>query len=114
MPHSTTPDPIRKITDQVELIDWLIEQVKAQEPEMIGAGEVTCFDTLADEYKYGHFAELKFLEEYLKAVFDNIADQHQKVSCSPAVRYLAAEALGYGIYIQALGPSTSSLCCSGK
>ncbi|MGX8010122.1 hypothetical protein ACVDG8_014715 [Mesorhizobium sp. ORM8.1] len=94
MPKTSTPEPIRKITDQVELIDWLIDLVKSDKPEMIRAGEVTCFDTVALEYKYGRLDLGDMWGEYLVHLFDDLVDQEEKVLCSPAVRWLAARALG--------------------
>ncbi|AZV18148.1 hypothetical protein [Mesorhizobium sp. M7A.F.Ce.TU.012.03.2.1] len=86
---------VRTITDQVELIDWLVEQVKATEPTLVGAREVQLFDSIAEEFKYGRFCAPMEPGEYLSEVFDDIADQDEKVECSARVRWVAAEALGY-------------------
>lgn len=95
MPQTSNPEPVRTITDQVEFIDWLVGQVKASDPELIGAGEVKLFDFVVQEFKYGRFRTPMGAGEFLAEAFDDIADQDEKVECSIAVRWLAAEAVGH-------------------
>ncbi|MES0198605.1 hypothetical protein [Mesorhizobium sp. M0011] len=102
MPTTCCKRQIRKITDQVELIDWLVEQVKTHEPRMISGGEVACFDSIAQEFRYGWFRKPPW-GDYLSAVFDTITTQNRKVRCSPLVVGLSAEALARVIDRQGAG-----------
>ncbi|MES0058396.1 hypothetical protein [Mesorhizobium sp. M0041] len=86
----------RTITDQVELINWLVQKFKSLAPELMGIGEVRCFDCIADEFRMGIFPDITdCAQEYLEAVFKNVADQEEKVLCSPQIRWLSAEILAY-------------------
>ncbi|RWP13961.1 MAG: hypothetical protein EOR00_24285 [Mesorhizobium sp.] len=90
------PAKVRTITDQVELIDWLVEQVKADGQEMIGIGTVRCFDAIAQEFRYGVLPDLTGVwPDYLDAVFGNLTNQDEKILCSRNVGWLASDALAH-------------------
>lgn len=87
---------VRSITDQVKLIDWLVKRLKANRPQLLGVGEVRCFDCIVEEFRAGKFPDVTSCgQEYMLAVMENIADQEEKVLCSPEIRSISAEVLAY-------------------
>jgi hypothetical protein len=81
----------------VKLIDWLVDRLKAEEPKSMGIGRLDASIALLTNFEqaYSPTSLSACAEEYMMAVFENIADQSEKISCSPKIRWLSAEILAY-------------------